>query len=108
METQHKCDADASPTQSRLSATSQKIGSYDQKIGFTFPRQKITQRGVNPIFTKQAMITRNVIEGLLDPVRATETDHQFSEIAHDLKNCMSILLYWVETLEVANEDAHRT
>jgi hypothetical protein len=68
---------------------------------------------VNPIFTKQAktMITGNVIEGLLDPVRATGTDHQFSEIAHDLKNCMSILLYWVETLEanrsfpVANEDS---
>ena len=97
----NKCDADASATQSRLSATSQKIGSYDQKIGFTFPRQKITKRGVNPIFTKQAktMITGNVIEGLLDPVRATGTDHQFSEIAHDLKNCMSILLYWVETLE---------
>jgi hypothetical protein len=57
------------------------------------------------------MITGNVIEGLLYPVRATGTDHQSSEIAHDLKNCMSILLYWVETLEanrrfpVANEDS---
>jgi hypothetical protein len=56
------------------------------------------------------MITGNVIEGLLYPGRATRTDHQFSEIAHDLKNCMSIL-YWVETLEanrdfpVANEDS---
>jgi hypothetical protein len=57
------------------------------------------------------MITGNVIEGLLYPGRATRTDHQSSEIAHDLKNCMSILLYWVETLEgnrdfpVANEDS---
>jgi signal transduction histidine kinase len=49
------------------------------------------------------MITGNVIEGLLYPVRATRTDHQSSEIAHDLKNCMSALLYWVETLE-ANRD----
>ena len=33
------------------------------------------------------------------PVRATGTPRQLSEIAHDLKNCMSILLYWVETLD---------
>ena len=43
------------------------------------------------------MTTRNFIEGLADPVQARGTDHQFSEIVHDVKNCMSILLFWVET-----------
>ena len=43
------------------------------------------------------MITGNLIEGLADPVQARGTDHQFSEIVHDLKNCMSVLLFWVET-----------
>ena len=45
------------------------------------------------------MITGDVNECLLDPVRATGTDHQFSEIAHELKNCMCILLYCAESLE---------
>ena len=48
------------------------------------------------------MITGNFIEGLADPVQARGTDHQFSEIVHDLKNCMSILLFWVETLGELN------
>ena len=46
------------------------------------------------------MITGNFIEGSVDPVQARGTDHQFSEISeivHALKNCMSILLFWVET-----------
>jgi len=42
------------------------------------------------------MTTRNFIEGLADPVQARGTDHQFSEMVHDLKNCMSVLLFWVE------------
>ena len=48
------------------------------------------------------MITGNFIEGLADPVQARGTDHQFSEIVHDLKNCMSILLFWIETLVEVN------
>ena len=48
------------------------------------------------------MITGNFIEGLVDHVQARGTDHQFSEIVHDLKNCMSILLFWVETLVEGN------
>jgi hypothetical protein len=57
------------------------------------------------------MIAENLLQGSLVPVRATGTACQLSEVAHDLKNCMSILLYWVETLEtdggsaVPNEDS---
>jgi len=56
------------------------------------------------------MIAENLFQGLPISVRATETP-QLSEITHDLKNCMSILLYWVETFEtdrdppVPNEDS---
>ena len=45
------------------------------------------------------MIAENLLRGLPVSVRAAETPRQLSEIAHDLKNCMSILLYWVETFE---------
>ena len=45
------------------------------------------------------MIAENLLQGSPVPVRATGTACQLSEIAHDLKNCMSILLYWVETLD---------
>ena len=45
------------------------------------------------------MIAENLLLGLPVSVRAAETPRQLSEIAHDLKNCMSILLYWVETFE---------
>ncbi len=57
------------------------------------------------------MIAENLLQGSRVPVRATGTPRQLSEIAHDLKNCMSILLYWVETCEtdggfpVPNEDS---
>ena len=57
------------------------------------------------------MIAENLLRGLPVSVRAAETPRQLSEIAHDLKNCMSILLYWVETFEtdqgskVLNEDS---
>ena len=57
------------------------------------------------------MIAENLFQGSPVPVRATGTAGQLSEIAHDLKNCMSILLYWVETLEtdggsaLPNEDS---
>ena len=56
------------------------------------------------------MIAENLLQGLPISVRAAESP-QLSEIAHDLKNCMSILLYWVETFEtdrdspVLNEDS---
>ena len=46
------------------------------------------------------MIAENLLQGSPVPGRATGTPRQLSEIAHDLKNCMSILLYWVETIEV--------
>jgi hypothetical protein len=45
------------------------------------------------------MIAENLLQGPPVSVRAAETPRQLSEIAHDLKNCMSILLYWVETFE---------
>lgn len=57
------------------------------------------------------MIAEDLLQDSLVAVRATGTPRQLSEIAHDLKNCMSILLYWVETIEtdgssaVANEDS---
>jgi hypothetical protein len=48
------------------------------------------------------MIAENLLQGSPVPVRATGTACQLSEIAHDLKNCMSILLYWVETLDTGD------
>jgi hypothetical protein len=36
------------------------------------------------------------IEGLADPVQARGTDDQISDIVHALKNCMSVLHFWVE------------
>ena len=57
------------------------------------------------------MIAENLLRSLPVSLRAAETPRQLSEIAHDLKNCMSILLYWVETFEtdrgskVLNEDS---
>jgi len=44
------------------------------------------------------------IKGLADPVQAGGTDHQISEIAHGLANCMCILRFWVETLGEVNRD----
>ena len=57
------------------------------------------------------MIAENLLQGLPVSVRAAESPPQLSEVCHDLKNCMSILLYLVETLEtdrgptVPNEDS---
>ena len=56
------------------------------------------------------MIAEKLLLGSPVAVRATEGPRHLSEIAHGLKNCMSILLYWVETFEtdggsaVPNED----
>jgi hypothetical protein len=38
------------------------------------------------------MIAENLLQDSPVPVQATQTPRQLSEIAHDLKNCMSILL----------------
>jgi hypothetical protein len=57
------------------------------------------------------MIAENLPQDPSPSVRETGTAQQISEIAHDLKNCMSILLYWVETLgtdgnsSVPNDDS---
>jgi hypothetical protein len=51
------------------------------------------------------MIAENLLQGSPVPVRATGTACQLSEIAHDLKNSMSILLYWVETIETDGDSA---
>ena len=51
------------------------------------------------------MIAENLLEGSPVPVRATGTAGQLSGIAHDLKNCMTILLYWVETIETDGDSA---
>jgi hypothetical protein len=49
----------------------------------------------------KTMISENLRQDISASVRATGTPRQLSEIAHDLKNCMSILLYWVETLDAS-------
>lgn len=60
---------------------------------------------------RETMIAENLLQGLPVSVRAAEIPLQLSEVCHDLKNCMSILLYLVETLEtdrcptVPNEDS---
>lgn len=57
------------------------------------------------------MIAENLLQDTSPSVRAAGTAQQISEIAHDLKNCMSILLYWIETFgidrnsSVASEDS---
>ncbi|HXV79585.1 MAG TPA: hypothetical protein VEG60_06875 [Candidatus Binatia bacterium] len=38
-------------------------------------------------------------EHTLTSATVAETSDPLSEIVHDLKNCMSILLYWVETVK---------
>jgi hypothetical protein len=59
----------------------------------------------------KTMIAENLFQGSPVPVRTKGTPRQLSEIAHDLKNCMSILLYWVEAFEtdggsaLPNEDS---
>ena len=54
------------------------------------------------------MIGENLLQDPPIPVRASGIPRQLSEIAHDLKNCMSILLYWVETLETDGSSAVAT
>ena len=44
------------------------------------------------------MPIETLIEDTLTSAAPAETSDPLSEIVHDLKNCMSILLYWVETL----------
>ena len=55
------------------------------------------------------MASENLMQSSLAPGGGTETHYQLSEITHDLKNCMSILFYWVETVEMdrgrPNEDS---
>lgn len=59
----------------------------------------------------KTMIAENLLQDTSPSVRAAGTAQQISEIAHDLKNCMSILLYWIETFgtdgnsSVASEDS---
>jgi hypothetical protein len=45
------------------------------------------------------MASENLMQTSPAPGRGTGTHYQLSEITHDLKNCMSILFYWVETVE---------
>jgi hypothetical protein len=46
------------------------------------------------------MASENLMQSSLAPVRGTGTHDQLSEITHELKNCMSILFYWIETVEM--------
>jgi len=45
------------------------------------------------------MITENLIQSTQTSVPVIEAPPHLNEVVHDLKNCMSILLYWVETLD---------
>lgn len=57
------------------------------------------------------MIAENLDSDPSPCVREAGTVPQVSEIVHDLKNCISILLYWVETVgtdgsaSVSDEDS---
>ena len=53
------------------------------------------------------MASENLMQSSLAPVRGTGTHYQLSEITHDLKNCMSILFYWVETVEMDRGSTQR-
>ena len=53
------------------------------------------------------MITEGLTQRTQTSAPVIEAPPQLNEVVHDLKNCMSILLYWVETLdtdEAANDD----
>ena len=49
------------------------------------------------------MTTENLIQSSTAPVRATTVHEQFSEIAHELKNCVSVLLLTVEIIAIDRE-----
>ena len=45
------------------------------------------------------MAIENAAQARLTSKGVAEITEQLNEIVHDLKNCMSILVYWVGTLE---------
>jgi hypothetical protein len=57
------------------------------------------------------MIANNLLQDPSPSGQETVAAGQISEIVHDLKNCISILLYWVETVgtdgsaSVSDEDS---
>ena len=53
------------------------------------------------------MITENLIQESQGSARVIAAPARLNEVVHDLKNCMSILLYWVETLETDADDNDR-
>lgn len=50
------------------------------------------------------MTTENFVENSLPRLPAAGTHHQVSEVAHELKNCVSVLLLLVETIEMDREN----
>jgi len=53
------------------------------------------------------MITENLIQEPQGSARVMAGPARLNEVVHDLKNCMSILLYWVETLETDGDENDR-
>jgi hypothetical protein len=53
------------------------------------------------------MITENLIQEPQGSARVMAAPARLNEVVHDLKNCMSILLYWVETLETDGDENDR-
>jgi hypothetical protein len=51
----------------------------------------------------ETMTTENFVENSPPRLPAVGTRHQFSEVAHELKNCVSVLLLLVETIEMDRE-----
>jgi hypothetical protein len=51
------------------------------------------------------MIIENLIQESQGSARVIAAPARLNEVVHDLKNCMSILLYWVETLETDADDS---
>jgi hypothetical protein len=54
------------------------------------------------------MAIQSVAENPLVPPSLAKRSAELSEIVHDLKNCMSILLYWVEVLETDTSSSVRS
>jgi hypothetical protein len=53
------------------------------------------------------MLTEDLIQSPQTAISVIEAPAHLNEVVHELKNCMSILLYWVETLdadEAAKDD----
>jgi hypothetical protein len=78
---------------------------------YRYPANALVSRPKVPVSVlvkeRKTMIAENLLEDPPVSVPAAATPGPLFEITHDLKNCMSILLYWVETFETDRDSTVR-